>query len=923
VRRSRSLRLFLALLCLTTLGWSGMPLSANPLDAAELLDDLTPAQRVGQLFLVTVDGTSIDPESPLLELVKAGSISGVLLSPGNGNFPSQSDGTDSTQALIAALQGAAQTPSSAEEPDASGNPLAVPLLVAVRVDADGTPWSQRVQDYPAIPSQMAIGATWDPDLAREVGSELGSHFEQLGVNLLIGPSLDVLGDPRLGGPSDLGVGSFGGDPYWTGVLGRAIVEGIHAGSDGRVGVIVTHFPGLGASDRAAAEDVATVRRTLDQLRGFELQPFATVAASAPGESAASADGMLTAHIRFQGLQGNIRDTTQPVSLDAEAFEQLTSAEPLASWRAGGGLMVSDSLGSKAIRRFLDPSEASFAAQAVARDAFLAGNDLLLLEDFRSSSDPDELTTIRSTIAYFEQRYQDDPVFAQRVDEAATRVLMLKLRLYGGSFEGAGETILGVEAQASDLEFRVARAAATLVSPDVEDARARLGKGPQLEERIVLFTDTRRAKACATCEPLPGIDPQALETVIVALYGGGGSGSAQIRPWNLTSFATADLAAYLGETPPDDPAHPIAHAEDVETALKTADWVVFVVERERPEEFGSTALKLLVNSRPDLIAGRTLVVFALDVPYDLDATDLSKVDAMYALYSRGAAFLNVAARVLFQELPAAGSLPVSVPGIAYDLIDALSPDPDQVIDLSVALESETLGTPGEVGFRVNDRISVTTGVILDANGHAVPDGTPVEFSLGYPGELPSNAKAGTHDGMARIGTSLGRLGLLTITAQSEPARASNVVQLNVQENMPAFVTVIAPTAVPTLTVEPAGIDATPTPGGAGGSGGARGARQGRGIGALAIGLVGAAIVAALAHRSRTSGVTIERGRLALVTLVVSLLGYNYIALGFPGAAAVTKVFGVLAPGLVGVGTGLAAWGVVHLWLAIKRRGGQRA
>lgn len=914
--------MLLGILALTTTGWSGRPLSANQPDAADLLEDLTPAQRVGQLFLVTVDGATVDPDSPLLELVKAGSISGVLLSPDNGNFPSQSDETGSTQALIAALQDAARAPSSLEESDAGSNSVGVPLLVAAQVDADGTPWSQRVQDFPAIPSQMAIGATWDPELAREVGSELGGHFEQLGVNLLIGPSLDVLGDPRLGGPSDLGVGSFGGDPYWTGMLGQAIVQGIHAGSNGRVGVIVTHFPGLGASDRAAAEDVATVRRTLGQLQGFEMQPFATVAAWAPGERAASADGMLTAHIRFQGLQGNIRDTTQPVSLDAEAFEQLTSAEPFASWRAGGGLMVSDSLGSKAIRRFLDPSETSFAAQAVARDAFLAGNDLLLLEDFRSSADPDELTTIQGTIAYFEQRYLDDPVFAQRVDAAATRVLLLKLRLYGGSFEAAGETIPAADdAQASDIEFRVARAAATLVSPDLEDARARLGKGPQLEERIVLFTDTRRAKACTTCEPVPGIDPQALETVILNLYAGG-SGTAQIRPWNLTSFATADLAAYLGETPPDDPAHPIAHAEDVEKALSTADWIVFVVERERPEEFGSDALKLLLNSRPDLVVGGKLVVFGMDVPYDLDATDLSKVDAMYALYSRGDAFLNVAARLLFQELPATGALPVSVPAVGYDLIEALSPDPDQVIDLSVALEEETLGTPGEAGFRVNDTISVTTGVILDANGHAVPDDTPVEFSLGYPGELPSTARAGTQDGMASISTTLGRLGLLTITAQSEPARSSSVVQLDVQENMPAFVTVIAPTAVPTVTVEPAGMGATPTPDAAAGPGGEDRARQGKGMGALAIGLLGAAAVAALAYRLGTAGATIERGRLALVTLVFSLLGYNYIALGFPGAAAVTQALGVLAPGLAGVGVGLASWGIVHSWLAVKRKGRQR-
>jgi beta-N-acetylhexosaminidase len=916
----------LAVLALSAAGWSGRPLSPVTDDATQLLDELSPAQRVGQLFLVAFHGISLSPESPLLDLVRAGGISGVLLSPSNGNFPSLTGMAGSTQALITTLQEAARPPGSVgataqPTPEAADGAPGVPLLIALYAGGDGAPWSQLVQDYPDTPSQMAMGATWNRGLAHEVASDLGRRLQEQGFNLLIGPSLDILGDPRLGGPGDLGVRSFGGDPYWIGILGQAFVEGIHTGSGGRVGVVVTHFPGLGASDRAAAEDVATVRRTLDQLQGFELQPFAAVAAQPPGQSAASADGMLTAHIRFQGLQGNIRDTTRPVSLDAEAFQQLTEAEPFSSWRSAGGLMVSESLGSKAIRRFLDPSETTFSAQSVARDAFLAGNDLLLLEDFQSTGDPDEITTIQRTLEYFEQRYQADPVFAQRVDEAATRVLRLKLRLYGGSFEGAASLAASAARdrllQGSDVMFRVARSAATLVNPTASDVRARLGEGPRLEDRIVLFTDTRRARACTTCLAVPGVDPQALEKAILALYGGG-TGTSQIRAWNLSSFATADLAAFLGKTPPDDPAHPIVRSDEVGKALGSADWVVFVVERERPEEFGSGALKLMLNARPDLLVGKTLVVFALDVPYDLDATDVSKIDAIYALYSRGSAFLDVAARLLFQELPATGALPVSVPAVGYDLIQALSPDADQVIGLSVSLEGERLGTPSAEGFRVNDTIRVTTDVILDANGHAVPDRTPVEFALGYPGELPSNLEAGTLGGIASISTTLGRLGLLTIMARSDPARVSSVLQLNVQENMPAFVTVIAPAPVPTLTIEPVGVPATPTPNSGGAGGG--GPLGGRGVGAaaLAVGLFGVVGVSALAYRTGAGPGHAGRGRLALVTLVCALLGYNYSALGFPGAAALAQTLGLLAPGTLGVGAGMLAWGCWWLWTVVQSR-----
>jgi beta-N-acetylhexosaminidase len=106
---------------------------------------------------------------------------------------------------------------------------------------------------------MAIGATWVPDLARQVGFVAGSELSALGINLLLGPSLDVLESPREQG-GDLGVRSFGGDPFWVGEMGKAYISGVHEGSTGRIAVISKHFPGYGSSDRLPEEEVATVRK---------------------------------------------------------------------------------------------------------------------------------------------------------------------------------------------------------------------------------------------------------------------------------------------------------------------------------------------------------------------------------------------------------------------------------------------------------------------------------------------------------------------------------------------------------------------------------------------------------------------------------------------------------------------------------------
>ena len=71
------------------------------------------------------------------------------------------------------------------------------------------------------PSPMALGATWKPAHAAEVGRVLGNQLMRTGINLFFGPGLDVLEQPRPGTTGDPGVHVFGGDPFWVGRLGAA------------------------------------------------------------------------------------------------------------------------------------------------------------------------------------------------------------------------------------------------------------------------------------------------------------------------------------------------------------------------------------------------------------------------------------------------------------------------------------------------------------------------------------------------------------------------------------------------------------------------------------------------------------------------------------------------------------------------------
>ncbi len=161
-------------------------------------------------------------------------------------------------------------------------PVYVPLFVALSDEEAGTPIAQFIEGLSSFPTQMALGATWRTDLAAETGRGLGQELSSLGINMYLGPSLDVLEEPVQSGPGDLGTRSFGGDPYWVSEMGRAYIAGLHEGGEGRLAVIPKHFPGHGGSDRPLEEEVATVRKSIDQLLQIELPPFFAVTSDAPG-----------------------------------------------------------------------------------------------------------------------------------------------------------------------------------------------------------------------------------------------------------------------------------------------------------------------------------------------------------------------------------------------------------------------------------------------------------------------------------------------------------------------------------------------------------------------------------------------------------------------------------------------------------------
>ena len=825
-----------------------------PSKAETWFDAMSTAERVGQLFLVPLQGDTVTPNSDIADLIANYKVGGIILLAENDNITGYGNPQDVPLQLTQltnslqtfALQGLPPPEPEPTEGDQTPTPIpptstpvsalpAVPLLTALSHEGDGWPYAQVLSGLTELPNNMAIGATWQPQQAEIVGSIVGQELSTLGINMLLGPALDVLENPTPFGSGDVGSRSFGGDPYWVGLMGQAYILGVHTGSNGRIAVVPKHFPGNGSSDRPIAAEIPTVRKSLEQLRQVELAPFFAVTGQGDNPLQ-TADALFSTHIRYQGFQGNINTSTAPVSFDSQALNALMALPEFAPWRQAGGLIISDALGVRSIERFYDATEQEFPHRRVARDAFFAGNDLLYLGNFALGAAPysEQLANIQDTILWFQEKYDTDPSFQMRVDEAVLRILQLKLRLYNNDFNP--ENIIVSETDISignnDVPiFELAQTAVSLIAPSPEELLERMPTPPGPDDRITIFTDMRQVQQCSFCPEQPLIGLTTLEDHILNLYGP--QASAQVIGTRIQSFSFSDLGAFLDagpglifpptiitetadfpDTPPEDedivPTTPIPTPTPdpaflVQEALRGTNWIIFnLLDASQT----SQTLSRFLAQRPDIISNSHIIVFAYNAPYYLDTTEISKLTAYFGIYSKINSFIDVAARVLFQELTPTGASPVSIEGISYDLLQQTQPDPQQIIQLYEApalIEATPQGTADPPSYIVGDTLRLQTGIILDHNGHSVPDGTIVRFIQQdrIQGTINIIASVPTTNGIARLDYVLEAStgpGKFRITAESGQATQSIEVDITIEgtgEGIPE-VTVIIATIPPTIT-----------------------------------------------------------------------------------------------------------------------------
>ena len=157
-----------------------------------------------------------------------------------------------------------------------------------------------------FPPAVAVGSSWDAELAARVGEAIGREARALGVGVVLGPGVNIKRSPLCGRNFDY----YSEDPLLSGVLGAAFVRGLQAQG---VGAAVKHFAANNQETDRMRVSADVDERTLREiyLSAFErvvteARPAAVMAAynSVNGVPACENSWLLTDVLRAEwGFEG--------------------------------------------------------------------------------------------------------------------------------------------------------------------------------------------------------------------------------------------------------------------------------------------------------------------------------------------------------------------------------------------------------------------------------------------------------------------------------------------------------------------------------------------------------------------------------------------------------------------------------------------
>lgn len=339
---------------------------AEPSEAiAEKIKSMTLDEKIGQMFIVELEGTEIDKAS--LDFIQKYKLGGIILF-----------GTN--------ISSEGQIKNFLSDINEINNSVSKNKLF-IGIDEEGGRISRLSKIYDKLPPNYDIGTKNSSLLAFEKGSILGEELYALGINTNFAPVLDIFSNPE---NKVIGDRAFSNNEKIVSELGVSMISGINSQDVIAVG---KHFPGHGDTKVDSHFGLPEVMKTEKELMDFEIVPFKSAIDY-------GIDMIMISHILYPKIDDKYPASLSPAIINGILRDKLKY----------NGIVISDDLDMGAIRK-------NFAIDKSAVQAVKAGNDIILVcHDYNK---------VITAITSLKKAVQSGEISESRINESLVRILTLK------------------------------------------------------------------------------------------------------------------------------------------------------------------------------------------------------------------------------------------------------------------------------------------------------------------------------------------------------------------------------------------------------------------------------------------------------------------------------------------------------------------
>jgi beta-N-acetylhexosaminidase len=268
----------------------------------------------------------------------------------------------------------------------------IPLLIST--DEEGGPYVHRLSHiYGYRMSATDIANTHNPEVATQQGTKAAHDLLALGINENLAPDVDV----NLVNGYDMVTRTFGKTPQSVITYAGAYMKALQANG---VVACIKHFPGLGDATPDAHTTLPVVNRTRDQIYSVELAPFKAFIQSP--DKLLNPGMIMPTDVLMPAI-----DPVYPAELS-----HIFMTDILRKQCGYDGVVLTDALYMQGITQ-------KWSMYQAAVMALNAGNDMIL--------GPTGADQMLATINALKTALQNGTLSKARVDEAATRIIALKMQ----------------------------------------------------------------------------------------------------------------------------------------------------------------------------------------------------------------------------------------------------------------------------------------------------------------------------------------------------------------------------------------------------------------------------------------------------------------------------------------------------------------